>query len=65
LLWAGLMLANVTIILSEELAGPHASPHPWVVVGANASWLVFPVLVAWRMSRAPHPFSEELRVPNE
>jgi hypothetical protein len=64
-LWAGMMLANVTIILSEELAGPHASPHPLVVVAANASWLVFPVLVTWRMSRRPHPFTEELLLPTE
>jgi hypothetical protein len=63
--WAGLMLANVTIILSEELAGPHASPHPLVVVGANASWLLFPLLVTWRMARQPHPFSEQLVMPAE
>ena len=65
LLWAGMMLANVTIILSEELIGPHASPHPFVVVAANASWLLFPVLVTWRMSRGAHPFTEELRLPSE
>ena len=65
LLWAGMMLANVTIILSEELAGPHASPRPLVVVLANAGWLVVPVLVAWRMSRGEHPFTEELVPPSE
>jgi hypothetical protein len=65
LLWAGMMLANVTIILSEELAGPHASARPFVAVAANASWLIFPILVTWRMSRGPHAFTEELHLPSE
>lgn len=56
-IWSGLMFANVTIILFDELAGPYASPHPWVVVGANASWILMPILMVWRM-RSPHPFSE-------
>jgi hypothetical protein len=59
ILWAGLMFANVTIIIFDELGGMYASPHPWVVVGANASWLLVPIAVVWRMAR-PHPFSEEL-----
>jgi hypothetical protein len=65
ILWAGMMLANVTIILSEELAGPYASPRPLVVVLANLGWLVVPVLVTWRMSRSPHPFSDEMVLPSE
>jgi hypothetical protein len=64
-LWAGMMLANVTIIMSEEILGVHASPRPLVVVAANASWLIFPILVTWRMSRGPHPFTEELLPPSE
>jgi hypothetical protein len=63
--WAGLMMANVTIILSEELAGPYASPHPLVAVGANASWLLMPIVVTWRMARTAHPFTEELLHPSE
>jgi hypothetical protein len=65
ILWAGMMLANVTIIMSEELAGGHASPRPLVVLAANASWLIFPILVTWRMSRGPHPFTEKLVLPSE
>ena len=61
LVWSGLMLANVTIILFDELVGEHASSHPWVVVGANASWFIVPILMVWRMARSPHPFTEELR----
>jgi hypothetical protein len=59
-LWSGLMFANVTIILFDELLGEHASPHPWVVVAANASWLIVPIVMVWRMARSPHPFTEEL-----
>lgn len=65
LVWAGMMLANVFIILFDEVAGVHASPRPWVVVGANASWIVFPVLVIWRMGRAAHPFHTPEGAPAE
>jgi len=58
--WAGMMLANVIIILFDELDGVHASPRPWIVLSANASWIVFPLLILWRMGRSPHPFSEEM-----
>jgi hypothetical protein len=64
-LWAGLMIANVTIIISDELLGMYASPHPWVVVGANASWLLVPIVVVWRMARHPHPFSEAVAMAIE
>ncbi len=55
-IWAGLMTANVTIILFEELLGPHATPARAIVVGANLPWLCFPTLVCLRMWRE-HPFS--------
>ena len=65
ILWAGLMLANVTIILFDEFVGVYATPHPFVVLAANSSWLVFPMLVAWRMARKEHPFTEEMVMPAE
>ena len=64
ILWAGMMLANVTIILFEEFLGPHAAPRPWMVLAANASWLIFPLLVVWRMARSPWPFTK-LAPPKE
>jgi hypothetical protein len=58
ILWAGLMMANVSIILFEEAAGPHASPHFGVVLLANLWWFVFPVLVVVRMVKGgEHPFT--------
>ena len=58
-MWATMMFTNVFIILFDELLGAHATPHPAAVVGANAAWGVVPFVVAWRVLRSPHPFTEE------
>ena len=65
-IYASVMLTNVTIILSEEFFGEYASPDPWIVVLANAAWLLFPILIIYRMWRDPHPFtvSAEDSVPD-
>jgi hypothetical protein len=55
IIYASIMLTNVTIILSEEIWGPHASPHLLSVVGANASWIIVPALLLVRMRREPYP----------
>jgi len=57
--WAGVMFANVTIILFEELLGAHKTPRPGVVVAANIPWLLMPWLVVARLSASAHPFSRE------
>jgi len=59
-LWAGLMTANVTIIMGEEMMGPHATPRPGMVWAANLPWLAFPAIVVWRMWRSEHPFTREV-----
>ena len=58
IIYSSVMLTNVTIILSEEIWGPHATPHLAAVVGANASWIVAPLLILWRMRREPFPRTE-------
>ncbi|HZY02497.1 MAG TPA: emopamil-binding family protein [Anaeromyxobacteraceae bacterium] len=58
--WAAMLFTNVFIILFDELWGIHATPHPGVVVAANASWMIAPVVVTWRMVRSEHPFTEEV-----
>ncbi|HUC44196.1 MAG TPA: emopamil-binding family protein [Candidatus Sulfotelmatobacter sp.] len=55
LVWAGMMIAIVFTICFEEIAGPHATPHPVTVLGANAPWLALPLVVIWRF-RAERPF---------
>lgn len=57
IIWASVMLTNVTIILFEEVRGDHASPHLGRVFLSNAAWLIFPVIVLWRMWRSVTPFT--------
>jgi hypothetical protein len=55
IIYASVMLTNVTIIMSEEIWGPHATPHLASVAGANASWVLAPLLILFRMRRDPFP----------
>jgi len=55
-IWASVMMTNVTIILSEEIAGPHKTPQLSMVLFASAAWLVFPIVVLFRMWRSERPF---------
>jgi hypothetical protein len=59
IVWASVMLTNVTIILFEETLGLHASPQLARVYLANAGWIIFPVLILYRMWRYPQPFSRQ------
>lgn len=57
--WASVMMTNVTIILFEEFVGRHPSPAPLAQIAANASWLIFPILMLVRMWRSERPFDVE------
>lgn len=57
IIWASVMLTNVTIILSEERFGPYATPRFGIVLLANLPWLVFPILAIVRMAGAERPFA--------
>ena len=56
-IYASVMLTNVTIILGEEIMGEHATPTLLPVLAANASWVIVPALLIWRMWDAEHPFT--------
>jgi hypothetical protein len=56
IIWASVMLTNVTIILFEEVKGEHASPALMRVFLSNAAWVIFPVIVLYRMGRSVYPF---------
>ena len=56
--WAGMMIAIVTIILFEELWGATPTGSRGLVLGANLPWLLFPFAVIWRMRRE-NPFRTE------
>lgn len=58
IMWASVMLTNVIIILFEEAEGQFASPDFTRVVLANLSWIIFPVILLFRMWKSVHPFTE-------
>lgn len=53
--YAGMMFMGVTVILGEEFAGPHATPHLPLVLGLNLPWLLMPIFLTLRL-RHEHPF---------
>jgi hypothetical protein len=59
-IWAAMMLTNVFIILFDEINGTHATPRPLVVAVANASWLLVPLAVLWRVVLHEHPFTRSV-----
>lgn len=62
LVWAGVMLANVTIILFEEIVGPHATPARGIVLFVNAPWLLMPIATVARVWTS-HPFTRAAAQP--
>jgi hypothetical protein len=62
IIWASVMLTNVTIILGEELAGRTPAPNFLIVLGFNALWLIMPIVVLWRMGLNPTPFRRKIGV---
>ena len=63
IIWASVMLTNVSIILFEEINGQYATPELARVLMANAAWVIFPIIVLYRMWRSVHPFSEWVADP--
>jgi hypothetical protein len=55
--WSGMMFAIVSIIMFEELTGPHRSPTPMTVTLANLPWWLLPFIVTRRFARSEHPFT--------
>jgi hypothetical protein len=56
-MWASVMLTNVSIILFEEVCGEHATPQLARVLLSNAAWVIFPLIVLYRMWRSMTPFA--------
>lgn len=57
IIYASVLLTNVTVILGEEFAGAHPSPNLPLVLAANLLWLLFPLFIIYRMWREPMPFT--------
>ena len=57
IIYSSVLITNVTIILGEEFAGPHATPQPLAVLLLNAPWFLMPLVIIYRMWRSEHPFT--------
>jgi steroid 5-alpha reductase family enzyme len=57
IIYSAIMFTNVTIIMSEEIWGPHAAANPLFPVLANAAWFIFPFIITARMWGNDHPFT--------
>ncbi|MDB4966541.1 MAG: hypothetical protein JWN44_2230 [Myxococcales bacterium] len=60
-LWAAVMVTNVTVILFEELLGAHATPRPAIVLLANVPWLFIPPILVARLWKHERPFTQAVR----
>jgi hypothetical protein len=56
IIYASVMLTNVTIILGEEAFGAYRTPQFGVVLLANLAWVLVPLFIIYRLGRSPHPF---------
>jgi len=57
IIYASVMLTNVTIILGEEAFGDYRTPQFGVVLLANLPWLLVPLFSLYRLGRSAHPFA--------
>jgi hypothetical protein len=57
IIYASVMLTNVTIILAEEMFGEHRTPQLGIVLLANAAWVIFPMYLIYRLGRSERPFT--------
>lgn len=58
IIYAVSIISGVIMILSEEAFGQYRTPHLAIVVAANASWIIFPLIILFRMGLNEHPFTK-------
>jgi emopamil binding protein len=56
IIYASVMLTNVTIILGEEAFGQFPAPNFLIVFLLNLGWILVPFFILYRMGRSPLPF---------
>jgi hypothetical protein len=61
IIYASVILTNVTIILGEEAFGANRTPELGVVLLANLAWLLVPLFIIYRLGRSAHPFAPPVR----
>ena len=57
IIYAVSMISGVIMILSEEAFGQYHTSHLALVIFANASWIIFPLIILFRMGLQEHPFT--------
>jgi len=57
IIYAVSMMSGVIMILSEEAFGQYHTSHLALVVAANASWIIFPLIILFRLGLKEHPFT--------
>ncbi len=64
IIYSSTLLTVVLVILGEEIAGTHATPHLPIVLLANLPWLLFPIYIIYRMWRYPYPYLDPIFRPS-
>jgi hypothetical protein len=64
MMWAGTMVANVSIIMLEEWHGEFATDHLALVAALNLPWFLFPFVVVARVFGSAHPFTVPVAAPD-
>jgi len=57
IIYAVSMISGIITILSEEAFGQYKTSHLALVAAANASWIIFPLIILFRMGLNEHPFT--------
>lgn len=57
IIYAVSMISGVIMILSEEAFGQYHTSHLAVVIAANATWIIFPLIILFRLGLNEHPFT--------
>jgi len=60
IIYAVSMMSGVMMILSEEAFGQYKTPHLALVVTANASWILFPLIILFRFGLNEHHFTRHV-----
>jgi hypothetical protein len=59
IIYAVSMMSGVIMILSEEAFGQYRTPYLALVISANASWIIFPLIILFRTGLNEHPFTRQ------
>ncbi len=62
LVYSGIMFANVSIIMMEEMVGLNKTHSPLAVWIANLPWYIFPIFIIMRVrANKGHPFTAKVK----